>query len=386
VNVRVAAAECGLTASPSPLGAPLGAPLATPFAAPFAVPFAVPFAALWLRRLIAEVRPDVVHVHSLGAHGLLSLALPPGPARVVTPWGSELRAARRSPTRAALARLALRRADLVMPTSAEVASEVANRVPAARIRLLSWGVAAELIAALPSICPAAVRAALRIPADASVVLSVRSCAGTYRTLEIVSAFVRAATDREDLFLVLLAGNRPERRSARRAADSYLRRVADAARAVTNRILLVDRTLSPRRTFELMCASDTAVSVPTGDQRSSSVLEAALAGCSLLLSDIAPYREMVSDGLVADLMPEPIVASLATRLRHTSRDPTGQRANREFILAHEHGTDKLAELELIYRQLSNRTQLQEGTAQCPSMPTGPAGSTFCSCARGTSAAR
>ena len=37
-----------------------------------------------------------------------------------------------------------------------------------------------------------------------------------------------------------------------------------------------------------------MSVPAGDQRSSSVLEAALAGCRLLLSDIPPYRELVRE--------------------------------------------------------------------------------------------
>ncbi|HEY5989265.1 MAG TPA: glycosyltransferase, partial [Streptosporangiaceae bacterium] len=77
----------------------------------------LPLAAIWLRGLIADTRPDVVHVHSLGMHGLLSLALPSGPARVVTPWGSELRAAHGSPARSALVRLALGRADMALPTS-----------------------------------------------------------------------------------------------------------------------------------------------------------------------------------------------------------------------------------------------------------------------------
>ncbi len=314
-------------------------------------------AALWLRRLIRQYRPDLVHVHSLGTYALFSLALPAGLARVVTPWGSELRAAQRSAARAAFAGLALRRADLVVPTSAEVASHVTSRyrVPAARTRLLSWGVAPELITALPSISAGVVRAALRIPARATVVLSVRTCAATYRTMEIVSAFTAAAADREDLFLVVLGGHRPDREAARRAVGCYGDRVRDAVDAVRNRVLMVDRTLPPRETFELMCASDVAVSVPTADQRSSSVLEAALAGCRLLLSDIAPYREMISDGLVADLAPEPIVAGLATFLRHISAEEASRRTNQRFILTHEHGADKLAELESIYRQLPKGKQ-------------------------------
>ena len=87
----------------------------------------VPQAAVSLRRLIRKARPDVVHIHSLGAHGLLSLALPRGPARVVTPWGSELHAAQNSVGRAAIVRLAARRADLVLSTSSEFAAEMIER-------------------------------------------------------------------------------------------------------------------------------------------------------------------------------------------------------------------------------------------------------------------
>jgi glycosyltransferase involved in cell wall biosynthesis len=306
----------------------------------------------WLRRLVHEVRPDLVHVQSIGAHGLLAMALPRGSALVVTPWGSELRAASHSAPRATVIRLALRRANLVLPTSAEVAAELADRyrVPPTRIRVLSWGVSADLIQRLPTISAATVRSDLGIPADATVVLSVRSTSATYRTREIVSAFARAAADRPDLFLVVLAGHRPDRESARRAKDGYLEAVRAAAGAVADRILLVDRALSPRQAFELMCASDVAASVPLGDQRSSSVLEAALAGCRIILSDIAPYRELVSDGLAADLLAEPIGATLVAHLVTVSADGASCRGNRKFILARENGTDKLAELDQIYRRL------------------------------------
>lgn len=309
-------------------------------------------AAGWLRAVIHDVRPDVVHVHSLGAHGLLAMALPRGSARAVTPWGSELRAARQSALRATVIRLALRRADLVLPTSAEVAAELADRyrVPPARIRVLSWGVPAELISALPRISAAAIRSEFGVPSDATVVISIRSTSATYRTREIVSAFARAAAHRSDLFLVVLAGHRPDRESARRSRDGYLDTVRTAAAGLADRMLVVDRTLSPCQAFGLMCASDIAVSVPLGDQRSSSVLEAALAGCRIILSDIAPYQEMVSDGLAADLIAEPIGDALAERLRTATGSIASRCSNREFILAHEDGAAKVAELDRAYRQL------------------------------------
>ncbi len=227
------------------------------------------------------------------------------------------------------------------------------RVLPARTRVYSWGVAENLIAARNSISPGSVRDAFGIPADATVVLSVRSAAATYRTLEIVSAFARAAVGRPELFLVVLSGHRPDRESARRAKDSYLARLRDTASACRDRMLMVERTLTPEQTFELMCASDIAVSIPPADQRSSSVLEAALAGCRLVLSDIAPYHEMINDGIVADLLREPITTSLAKHLRCASPNKADQCNNRQFILTREHGGINARALEAIYWQLSGR---------------------------------
>jgi hypothetical protein len=313
----------------------------------------LPLAAIWLRRLIADTRPDVVHVHSLGVHGLLSLALPPGPARIVTPWGSELRAAHGSPARSALARLALRRADLALPTSKAAAAEIMGRyaVSAARVRVLSWGVDETLISASDTISAAAVRSAYGIPEDATVALSVRSVSPTYRTCEIVAAFTQALVARPGLFLVVLTGHRPDPAPARTAQESYLRQVRKLARAAAPRVLIVERPLMPGQAFELMCASDFAVSVPNGDQRSSSVLEAGFAGCRLLLSDIAPYHEMIADGLAADLLAEPIATTLAGRLSTATSEASSQHRNRQFIHAQEHGSDKVEVLQRIYRQLA-----------------------------------
>lgn len=306
----------------------------------------------WLRRLVRDVRPDIVHVHSLGAHGLLALALPAGPPRVITPWGSELRSARRSAARAAVIRLAVNRADLVLPTSAQVAAEMMSRyaAPAARTRVLSWGVTDELISVQPSIRRDAIRSAFGLPPDATVVLSVRTTSATYRIREVVSAFGRAASARPDLFLVLLSGHLPASASAQRAKEDYLGVVKLAAGEIAGRTLIIDRTLGQREVFELMCAADAAISIPAADQRSSSVLEAALAGCRLLLSDIAPYREMVREGLAAELLAEPVSHSLAEAMRHVQQEETSLVANQEFIRTRERGADKAAALVRVYREL------------------------------------
>jgi glycosyltransferase involved in cell wall biosynthesis len=310
----------------------------------------------WLRREVRRARPDVIHVHSLGVHGALSLLLPAHPAVpvVITPWGSELRAADRRPGRALVARLALRRAARVVPTSREVAELVASRyrVLSSRITVLSWGVPDALLDAGNDADPRLTRATYGIPAGATVALSVRSTSEVYRTYEILAAFTRAARVRPDLFLVLVAGHQPAHAAARRAQQEYLALLRARAQDLAGRVAVIDRPLGQTEMFSLMSASDVAISVPQADQRSSSVLEAAAAGCRLLLSDIAPYRELVAEGLLADLLPDPLVSSLADALSNAGPLNVDDRlSNRMLISQAERGSLKVAELEQLYRDVA-----------------------------------
>ncbi|MFI7299460.1 glycosyltransferase family 4 protein [Streptomyces sp. NPDC050121] len=320
------------------------------------LPVRVVRAVHWLRREVRRARPDVVHVHSLGLHGALSLLLPARSAVpvVITPWGSELRAAEQHPGRAWVAWLALRRAARVVPTSQEVAGHVASRyrVLRSRITVLSWGVPDVLLDAGNDADPRLTRARYGIPAGATVVLSVRSTSEVYRTREILAAFTRVARVRADLFLVLLVGHRPAHAAARCAQQEYLVPLRARAQELAGRVVVIDRPLGQDEMFSLMRASDAAISVPQADQRSSSVLEAAAAGCRLLLSDIAPYRELVADGLSADLLPDPLVGSLADALSSVGPlDAADSLTNRQLIGRAERGSLKVAELEQLYRDVA-----------------------------------
>jgi len=190
-----------------------------------------------------------------------------------------------------------------------------------------------------------------IPAGAVVVLCIRSASRTYRTLEVISAFTEAAAGRPELFLVVLVGHRPDRPSARLAQEGYLDLVRQRAARLSGRVRVIDQVLSQREIFDLMTVSAIAVSVPSGDQRSSSVLEAAAAGCRLLLADIPPYREMVAGDLVADLLAEPVTDHLAAALKTAEPpDPETRRRNLELVSRAERGSYKVAELVTIYREL------------------------------------
>lgn len=310
----------------------------------------------WMRRQLRQVRPDIIHVQSVGMAGLLSLLAPRTPARVVTPWGSELRLAARSRLRGWITRTALHRADLVLPTSVSVTEEVVGRyrVPAARAVTVSWGVDDALGRIRDEIDPVEVRRSLGIPTDAVVVLSARNTGPVYRTPEILDAFAAAAVERPDLHLVVLAGQIPAEVNAAQAQRRCLDQARRLAAALPGRVTLIDRTVTPLEMFTLMCASEVVVSVPRWDQRSSTVLEAALAGCRLVLADLPAYHEMRADGLVADILPEPLAEHLAAALGTvTPLDDQQRRENRHFIETSESWSRQVSEVQSHYRRLLDR---------------------------------
>lgn len=63
--------------------------------------------------------------------------------------------------------------------------------------------------------------------------------------------------------------------------------------------------------------------------------------------------MISDGLAANLLSEPVTSSLAEHLRRVTTDESISRSNKQFIMAKEHGAIKASELDAIYRKLVSR---------------------------------
>ncbi|MEU8044019.1 glycosyltransferase family 4 protein [Micromonospora echinofusca] len=310
----------------------------------------------WMRREVRRTRPDVLHVHSLGMAGLFSLLIPRVGTRVVTPWGSELRVAARSKLRGSVVRAALRRADVVLPTSAAVTKELVDRyqVPVERTDTISWGVDDRFGEIRDDVRPDDVRRRHGIPLDATVLFSARSAGPVYRTEEILTAYDRAVAHRPDLHLVLLVGQRPAETSAAQAQRRCLDAAARLATARPGRVTVVDRTLTPVEVFTLMCASDVMISVPRWDQRSSTVLEAALAGCRLLLADLPAYHEMVSDGLTAEIVGEPLTDRLSEKLLTVRRsDAREQRQNRQFIETSESWSRQVGAVQRWYLALTGR---------------------------------
>ena len=152
--------------------------------------------------------------------------------------------------------------------------------------------------------------------------------------------------------MILAGHQPTNEAARHAQRDYLARLCGRALELPDQVIVIGQPLGHAEMFSLMRASELAISVPQADQRSSSVLEAAAAGCRLLLSDIAPYRELVADGLRAHLLPDPLDTTLTRALTLAEQlTSTDRQANRQLISETERGSAKLTQMEWLYQSLA-----------------------------------
>jgi glycosyltransferase involved in cell wall biosynthesis len=305
---------------------------------------------LWWQ--VRRERPDVVHLHSVGATALLARAVPSG-RLVISPWGSEVAAAMRNGLRRRIVKHALRRAALVLTTSRSMAADVVSafKVAPERVAVISWGVDTELFRPAEHDERRRRRAAFGLP-DGIVVTAIRTTQETYRTREVIRAFMDAG--RDDMHLVVIAGFTVGDRAKAATQATYRQEVGGLARAVgAGRCTIIDRQLAQSDYAELLSSSDGAVSIPAADQRSSSVLEALAVGATVVGSAIDPYRELQADGFAIDLIPEPVERSLTDWLRRMEPISEERRAaNIKLISLNESRDEQYRKIESRLQQLAD----------------------------------
>lgn len=283
------------------------------------------FVRAWWRGVRTSSSPCTV-VHSMGTHGLLAAALPIRGRVVVVPWGSEVRAAARSRVRGLVARRLLRRADLVLTTSHEMARLLVTTwgIPRDLVTTISWGVDEVFLAGGVTRADVhATRRGLGFTEDEVVVIAPRGVGAVYRTPELLQAFVEAARECPWLRLVVIGDD---------VENDVVGTSAGALRSAGVRLL---GRLGREELADLFRACDVVVSVPVGDQRSTAVLEALACGANLLVSDLPAYHEIAVDGARLQVVDATRNEALVAALRGVgARDDEVALANRAWAAEHE----------------------------------------------------
>jgi glycosyltransferase involved in cell wall biosynthesis len=243
-----------------------------------------------VRRILADIEPDLLHTHFLTGYGYWGAFSGFHPF-IMTVWGDDVYLTpHTSFLKGVLARHVLQRADLVTGDSEDIMDH-AVRMGAARehCHVVQWGV--DLDSFRPD-APSDVRARLGIPADAPVVISIRSFTQAYYNIDVVVRSIpRVQAERPDTHFII-AGNEGD--------DTELRSLGEEL-GLDGRTHFAGK-IPHEELPGYLVTSDVFLTVPSVDATPVSLLEAMACGSPPIISSLESAMEWVEDGETGLVVP------------------------------------------------------------------------------------
>ncbi len=314
---------------------------------PFASSRVRPMSALATRRSLARqlrrLDPDVLHAHYVTGNAWRAWLSAFHPY-VVTVWGSDVLGIGRQGWRRRLyARLALRAADIVTGSSADlVRAAVAAGSRAERTRYIHFGVDTERFSPGPD--PAGLRARFGL-VGCRVLLSNRIIAPLYRQDVVVRVLAQLPSD----VVAVMTAYR-----AQPDEVAKIRELADRL-GVAPRLRVVD-TLDESELPDLYRLADVVVSIPASDGGPITVAEALAVGRPVVATDLPSLREWLADLDPAALVPVDDVAATVTAVETVlSRGPEERQERaargRAAVTERADWRTNMERMETLYRELA-----------------------------------
>jgi glycosyltransferase involved in cell wall biosynthesis len=299
---------------------------------------------LRVRRILARLKPDLLHTHFLTGYGYWGVFSGYRPF-VLTVWGDDVYVTPfESRLKNWLARKALAAADWVTGDSEDIVKAcVALGADPARAQVVQWGVDfRDFHPAAPG--GAAVRQRLDIPAGAPVVLSTRSFTQAYYNIDVVIDTIAAVRERHPDVVYIVAGNE--------GSDEAIRRLA-RERGVEASCRFVGRI--PHGDLPAwLVASDVFVTVPSVDATAVSLLEAMATGSAIVTTGLPSASEWIVDRVSGRTVPPRDAAALTGAILDFLADPAARRAMGEkaveIVRARADHATHMEEVDRMYRRL------------------------------------
>jgi len=273
-----------------------------------------------VRRLLGELRPDLLNTHFLTGYGYWGHFSGFHP-NVLTVWGDDVYVTpQESPLKGWLARRALRGCDALTGDSVDIL-EAACRLgadPRRAFRVL-WGVD---FARFRPADAGAWRRAHGFADDDLLFFSPRSFTQPYYNIDTVIAAAARVSAREPRARFLFAGYEgdpePFWQLARAAG------IGEVARFLGR--------LDHEQFAVALQACEVFISVPSVDATAVSLLEAMACGCAIVVSRLASSLEWIAEGTTGLTVPPRDAEALADALLRLARDPALRRVCGEGALA------------------------------------------------------
>lgn len=299
----------------------------------------------WIRSLLRELRPGVVHAHWFPGFGFLATLARARPL-VVTGWGSDVY---RADFRQGLVnRYVARRADLVITDSAALRDRIEDLgTPRDRTLIVNWGVDLETFRPAER-ARTELRRRLGL-GEGPVILSPRSLTPVYNIRTILAAFELVGEHIPDAQLVL-------KHMAVTAPD--LGEVPHA-----DRVHLVGH-VTHEEMADYYRAADVSVSIASSDSSPRSAWEALACGCPLILSDLPWVHELIEPGrhaLVVPIDAEAVAAAIERSLTDPGLAARLRTEGRALVEAHRDRRVEMDRLARIYLELARNGRVSRPPA-------------------------
>lgn len=287
-----------------------------------------------LRRLLAELRPDVVHAHSLKRYGW-QVGVAGWHPYIISTWGSDVLLPPAGPQARFWNRWTMHRADLVTAVS-HVMRQAAIRAGARAERVVQVHFGVDTVRFSP--------AATTARAGTPLVFSPRAIKPIYNHETILTAFAELDTD----VRMVMTG----RNADAAHLEAMTRRMAELG--IRERVEIVD-DISDDAMLSLYRSATVVVSVPLSDSFPISLLEAMACGTPVVAGDLPAVRAGLEDVVPDWIVPTRSVDAVTAALRRAIAMEPSERARigealRQRALESDHEANMLR-METLYRNLA-----------------------------------
>lgn len=303
---------------------------------------------------VRAIGPDLVFGQEAAAYGYAT-AKCDGIPRILFPWGADIfYSAETSPFIKHLVKKAVRKCDLVVPTSTRAAKYLVDHLGAIpnRVKAVSWGVDLKMFGRATAVTRQALLSELSFPDDAVVIMNCRRFLPLWGAFEALDAFIDVGLKCPKAHFVLLGGAGTEKFVAEARKRLRSARLLD-------RFQLIDGNIPLQHCSQLFSIADISVSLlGRGDMRSSSVLQAAAAGGVPVLAESAEYRAMEEGGFSAFFVDRSSSEQLQRMLEDLIEQPglriQARQTNRKYLQSHE---DSITQMDRLIHLISE-TEVSE----------------------------
>ena len=295
-------------------------------------------AALRVRALLRRIRPELLHIHSVGTYGFVGWFSRFHPA-IVTPWGSDVLLGARSRLKRPFIRAALNRADRITCDAYHMREAMAKLgVDVAKISIIFFGT--DTVRFHPQLDGRGMRTRFGV-GEAPVVISTRALEPLYNVESLVRAIALVVREFPHA-KCLIVGRGPERAGLEALAREL---------GVAHSVQFVGAVTADEMPG-CLAAADIYVSTSLSDAGlAASTAEAMACGLPSVVTDSAENRTWVEEGRGGFVVPVRNPGALAEKILYLATRPEVRRRfgahNRRVIEERNNFDVEMGKIEQLY---------------------------------------